>query len=478
MSSLKSNVIWNLIRVGSNMLFPIITLPYINRVLGAYNIGLYNYIYSIVNYFILFAGLGFPLFGTREVTRYRDNAEALENRVNSIFTTLIIFALLITSIYVIFVVILHADKIGLCFILGTSILLSSISFEWFYQGIEDFKYITIRSLVFKIASIIALFIFVRDNNDLLLYAIINILAIFGSNILNCIRLNHFIKLRLHISGLIYNIKGSSILFVGSIIASFYTQINTVMLGALGSVVAVAYYSTSEKFIQICNQILNSISMVIMPRISYLASNSQKENTVRLQKLILNIINLLTVPMAVGLFFLAEDIIHCFAGAEFLPAIFILKSLSLTVVLIPLSIYFSFHILYPIGKEKYTNYCTLTAAIVNVLLNVIFIPIISYYSVVISVNISESIVMGMLFVFSKRFVNIGIKDIFSLKVTLSSVIMALMICSIPEMNHVISLIVKTILGCLIYTSSLILLKDSTFLYLLDSLHLNILNINNK
>lgn len=473
MTSLKTNVVWNVVRVGANMLFPIITLPYINRVLGPYNIGLYNYINSIVAYFILFASLGFPLYGTREVTKYREDHVLLEDRINSIFTSIVVSSIIVMAFYLFFAICYHGSTIALCIILGLAIILNSISFDWFFQGIEDFKYVTVRSVIFKIISAAALFLLVKTRNDLLIYACINTFAIFGSNIVNCWKINHYLKLRLNIKGFKKNLKGASILFVGSIIASLYTQINSVMLGSLGSIVAVAYYTTGDRFIQICLQIMNSFSMAIMPRVSYMKNNNKNDNqSYILQKKVFNYILIITIPMTIGLFVAADDIIMVFAGDEFLPAISVLRYLSIIVVLIPLSIFFAFQVLYPIGKEKYSNYCTLTAALFNIGINIVLIPILSYKSVIISVIISELIVLLMHFYFSKDYIDIKILDFINLKILVAALLSGIVASAMA--NYVdfgvglFSLTTKIMVIALLYPLLLILQKDNSFVDLLKTI----------
>lgn len=470
MPNLKLNIFWNVIRVGSNMLFPIITLPYVNRVLGAYNIGLYNYINSIVTYFILFASLGFPLYGTREVTKVRDNNE-LEVKVNSIFTSNIISSFIVMIFYLTFVKYFFNSDVALCLVLGVAILLNSLSFDWFFQGVEEFKYITIRSVVFKLASIIALFLLVKSRDDIVIYAIINTIALFGSNIANCWKINSYLKLRFKfkIRDIIQNIRGASMLFIGSVIASLYTQINAVMLGSLGSVVAVAYYTTGDKFVQMSLQILNSFSMAVMPRISYMKRQTDNERqTYILQKKVFNMIMLISVPMSIGLFVTSEEIINVFAGHEFLPAVFVLKSLSFNVILIPLSIFFSFHVLYPIGKEKYSNYCTLTASFFNIFLNVILIPVLSYKAVVISILVSESIVMTMHYYYSKRYFQLSLIEFFKYKIFFPAILAGIISSQLSFGDSFINLLFKIFFFGFIYTLCLLILREEVFMSFINNI----------
>ena len=173
MSSLKRNILYNSIRVGSNLVFPLITFPYVTRILGPESLGLFNYVVAIVGYFTLFANLGFPMYGTREIAQTKNDPLQLEKVTNSIFTAACISCLVMYLLYFITSIFISgsSEDFIIFFITGLSILLSCISFEWFFQGIEDFKFITIRSIIIKVVTIVCLFVFVKSKEDLTAYEI-------------------------------------------------------------------------------------------------------------------------------------------------------------------------------------------------------------------------------------------------------------------------------------------------------------------
>ena len=190
-SSIKKNIVWNVVRTAMNLAFPLITFPYVTRVLGPTSIGLINYASAIVAYFALFANFGFPIYGIREIAKNRNNREFLSDVSSGIFTSSLVFALIVGLIYVGYVVTFQQEYIALYIVLGLSIVLNSFSFEWFYQGLEDYKYITIRSFVIKLLSVIALFFLVRNENDVLYYAGLTTIAACANNIFNFIACSVF-----------------------------------------------------------------------------------------------------------------------------------------------------------------------------------------------------------------------------------------------------------------------------------------------
>ena len=180
------------------MIFPLITFPYVTRLFGPEKLGVFNYVTSIVGYFTLFASLGFPLYGTREIAQVKNDPKQLQGTLNAIFTANVISCLIIFLIYIFSVLFLIYDTNGenrlLYLILGLSIPMSCMSLNWFYQGVEDFKYITSRNIIIKIISIVCLFLFVKNQDDLLTYAILTIAGTCGNNLLNLIHIKKYTKL--------------------------------------------------------------------------------------------------------------------------------------------------------------------------------------------------------------------------------------------------------------------------------------------
>ena len=296
MASLKKNIFWNSVRVGSNLVFPLVTFPYVSRVLGPDTIGLFNYVTAIAAYFTLFASLGFPIYGVREIANVKDKPEEFGNIVNSIFTANVIATFIVYLAYFVVALLISGEYLLLYFIIGLSVLMSCISFDWFYQGIEDFRYITVRSLIIKVISIVGLFIFVHDKSDLLAYAILSIVGTCGNNILNLIRINKYVKLRFSLVDCWKHTRGASTLFLGTIAVSLYTNLNSIMVGALGTMEAVGFFTTGNKVVSLVMTIITAVTSTIIPRMSYLVGNGKEEEAAFLQKKTINLLNYMSLPM--------------------------------------------------------------------------------------------------------------------------------------------------------------------------------------
>lgn len=464
MSSLKKNILYNSIRVGSNLVFPLITFPYVTRILGPESLGLFNYVVAIVGYFTLFASLGFPMYGTREIAQTKNDPLQLGKVTNSIFTAACISCLVMYLLYFVVSMFISgsSEDFIIFFITGLSILLSCISFEWFFQGIEDFKFITIRSIIIRVVTIVCLFVFVKSKEDLIAYAILNLLATCGSNIWNLIYIRKYIKLRLDFSECIKHTKGALTFFLGSIIVSLYTNLNSVMVGAMASMAAVAFFTTGNKIVHLGTTFLGAIASSIMPRMAALYKDGDEETIICLQKKTLELTYYTSIPCVIGMIILAHPLILLFGGAEFIPSVIVMQILSPIVVIISLSQFLSNQILVPIRKEKYNNYCVSVGAIVNILLNFILIPKYAEIGVAISVLCSELLVTGMFFYYASKYMKLKISDFIPIKCLFASILMGGYLYYMCN-NINIAFFVHIIIGVIIYFVALLLMRDSFAIY---------------
>ncbi len=459
MPSIKSNIFWNIIRVTSNLLFPLITFPYASRILGPESIGLFNYAFAIASYFTLFASFGFPIYGMREVAVRKNDSNDLEIATNSVFSANLLLTVFVCIAYLFLCSFIAGDHIILFLIVGISILLSSISFEWFYQGIEDFRYLTVRGIIIKSVSVICLFLFVKNSSDLLYYAIVSVGATCGNNILNLIRLKKFIRLRLIRKGVWKHIRGASVLFMGTVAVSFYSYMNDILIGALDNMTSVGYFSTGNKLVHIILSIIGVISMSIIPRMTSLVNSNKQEETLQLQRKSINLVLYVAIPIMIGLFVLSPQIVNLFAGNQFGPTANVTKILALLIAIIPLSSFLGYQVLIPNRKEKYGNYATIGGAVTNILLALILIPQFSYIGSCISLVLAESVVTGLHFYYSRRYMNLQFRDFIPLKCIVSSLVMLFVLIGLLKISDNPYMTIAWIcVGALVYCSTLFILRD--------------------
>ena len=282
MASLKANVVFNYINTITGMIIPVITFPYVSRILLPDGIGIVNFQNSIISYIVLFTSLGIPLYAVKEIAKCRDNIE-LRNKT-TIEIALLSFILCLIGYVIVFLLGLYVPQLNtnlsLFYILSLSIIFTCLGVQWFYQGIEDFKFITIRALIVRVIVAISLFIFVKDKNDLLIYGAITVGTTVGNNFINFFHLRKFIpisslsKYKLNIQK---HIKPALHIFVLNLIISIYVNLNTIMLGFMDGDYAVGLYTAGNKIPHIILSLVTSMGVVLLPRCSNLvAANRMKE----------------------------------------------------------------------------------------------------------------------------------------------------------------------------------------------------------
>lgn len=454
-----------MIRVGSNIVFPLITFPYTSRVLGPAIKGEYDYVYAVVGYFILIANLGFPIYGIREISKFRDSRKNLSETVSAIFSTNLISVLVALSLFTFLLIFIPNNEKLLFIIIGFSILLSCIQFDWFYQGVEDFKYITIRSLIIKAFSVTALFCLVRSKDDLIIFAIISVVGEFGNNIFNLLRIGKYADLRFSFKNCIMHIKGASALFWGTVAVSLYTQLNTVMLGILDTKESVGFFTAGNKIVHLLLSLITALLATIIPRISYQMGTGQEKEGLQLQMKVLRLTLYIGYPLAVLLVFLSGDIVVLLAGDQYKPAIPVLMILSSLVIIIPLSNFMGLQVLFPVNKEIYGTYAVVSGAIANIMLNYVLVIKFSYVGIAIAVILSELVVTFVHFFFARRYLFMKAKDFLPINCLISVFFTSILLAGsniIYSDYNVFSLIIKGGIATFLYLLILYLRHDALYL----------------
>lgn len=254
-------------------------------------------------------------------------------------------------------------------------------------------------------------------------------------------------------------RGASTLFLGTIAVSLYTNLNSIMVGALGTMEAVGFFTTGNKVVSLVMTIITAVTSTIIPRMSYLVGNGKEEEAVFLQKKTINLLNYMSLPMIAGLVILAKPIILVFSGEEFLPSVIVLQILSFLLIVIPWSSFLGLQILYPIRKEKYGNYAVIIGALVNLVLNFFLIPRYAYVGVAVSVVCAETVITLAHYIFAMKYMKLKLHDFIPIKSVVSTLVMALVVyvCS-SYSDYPVCVVVWAIVGALVYVGTLLLMKD--------------------
>ena len=468
--SVKLNFILNTTRIFLGVFFILVTTPYITRVLGAENLGKVDYVNSIIQYFILFTALGIPNYGIREIAKTRDN---IFDRTKTVIELGII--LIITTIIGYIVLFFLLNNINgfkelktLILIMSTWILFNNIGFEWFYQGIENQVYITIRFIIIRLIVLILMFLFVKKSKDYIIYGIILILMNSGSNVLNLINIKKYLSFKnitLKKLDLKKHIKPVLIIFAASLSVSIYLQLDVVMLGNVNEKI-VAYYTVPNKLIRLVMILITALGTVLLPRISNCIKNNDVENYKKYINYSIKYILMISIPSVVGIFLLADNIILIMAGEKFIESILTMRILVFILFIVGIAYFLGFQLLYPHGLEKYYTYSVTIAAIINFIFNYIMIP--KYYQngAAIGTIIAELTGVMLMLYFTRNYLKeIEFYNLKNLKYFISSIIMGLIILFIKYLNieNILTILISISLGSIIYFIILLLLKEDIVIF---------------
>lgn len=374
--SLKFNMVLNAIKGLMSIIFPLITFPYVSKVLGVENLGRYNFANSIISYFVLFAGLGIGTYAIREGARIRENARKIElfsSEMLSInfWSTTVSYVLFYISLLI---VPKFQDYKVILIIFSLQIVFKTIGIEWLYSIFEDYVYITIRSIAFQIISIILLFLFVKDSGDVNKYALITVLSGAGSNILNYIHSRKYIRINLtRRIDWKKHLKPILILFAMSATVVIYVSADTTMLGFINGNYTVGIYSVSTKVYTIVKTLLSSVLVVSIPRLSSLLGQNNMEVFSETAKDIYKTLITVVAPAITGIVVLRREIVLLLSNTDYISATSSLLLLSIALFFCMGAWFWGQCILVPYKSEMVVFKVTVISALVNIVLNMLLIP---------------------------------------------------------------------------------------------------------
>lgn len=473
--SVKVNYILNLINTGTQMLFPLITFPYVCRVIEADGIGQINFFQSIISYISLFTCLGIPMYAIREIARDRSdvvqmNRTAMEILLLHSMLTLVGYA--IVAILCLTVPQIQVN-IPLFLILSLTIFFTAIGCEWFYQGIEDFKYITIRGLIIKTVSVVLLFIFVKSKTDLLYYGCYTVFGVLGGNIFNFFRLRKYI----HRENIIFSelhikrhIKPVLKVFSFSVVTSIYLQLNTVLLGFLKNALAVGYFAAATKVMQMLLTMSVCLGSVMMPRASHLIAENREDEFNRLIQKSYDFTLAIALPMTIGLIFCAPSLITALCGVKFEHSILPSQIIAPIILMVAISNVFGIQVLFPKGKINVVTLCCGIGAVADLILNLCLIPFFSYIGTSIAYLGAEVATTVSMYFIGRKYIPIIYFKKSHLTYALGCIVMALALygISLLQLPTLTILLLQGCSGVLAYFIILCIRKEEMLVQILSKI----------
>lgn len=470
----------NTIRTVSMMIFPLITFPYTSRILGPEGTGKTNFASSFVSYFILLASIGIPLYGIREIARVRDNKEVLSSTAQELFIMHLLTSIIVFIVFFILIFLNKklTDEKTLFFIVSFSIILTTVGMDWLYQGLEEYMYITVRSLIFSAISVIAVFIFIHHKEDYIIASAIGVFSSLGSSILNFYNARKIIfAKRTKPWNFKRHIKPLLMVYLMNFIISIYIQLDTVMLGFMSSARNVGYYASAMKLTKMLLGVVTSLGSVLLPRLSYYIANNLKEDFDRLLNRSISIILILCLPVMVSLMMLSKEIILVIAGKQYLPAAQCMVITAPIILLIGLSNIFGIQVLYPLGKDMKVVGSVAAGAIISVILNLLLIPQYAHMGAAVSALVSEFVVLAVQIVMIFKVYRFSLPISNTIKYLIATILLILLLMSIKfGISQLwLRLIIAAPSGVILYSLSLLLMKETFAQEILTRIKAKIINV---
>lgn len=403
------NAFLNMTKQICAVIFPLITVPYVSRILQRENYGKYNFGNSIVSYFILIAGLGIVNYAIREGARIRNDRKKLNRFANEVFT-INIYSTIIAYI-LLFIIVHFSAKLKLyqplIFVQSLSIILTTLGADWVNSIFEDYLYITIRYIIIQCLAIVGLFIFVKGPEDYIKYAAITVFASAGGNILNIFYIRKYVHLIwVKNCNFFTHIKSIMLLFFNSIATTIYVNSDTTILGFLQNEASVGIYSLSTKIYLVIKQVLNAIITVSLPRISAQLANGDESGFIKLSNKIMDALCTIIFPTIVGLFILSKECILIIGGEQYVEGVNALRILSISLGFAVLASFYCCAIMLPFRQEKMCLMASTISAVINIVLNFLIIPVLNYNGAALTTLIAEAVAFFVYWRWSKKYPKVG------------------------------------------------------------------------
>ncbi|EOH91944.1 oligosaccharide flippase family protein [Enterococcus villorum] len=371
----------------TKIMMPIITVPIVSKALGPSGLGIFNYTNSIAQYFVLVASLGITMYGNREIALAYNRKE----NISKVFWEICLLKAILTTItlLVYFLVISFLGNSSYFYIQSLTILAVMFDISWFFMGIEDFRKTSMINLAIQFITFIFIICFIKDSSDTTLYVLLQSLGAFFSQLFTWLFIRKHINFRkVLLVDSFRHIHGSFEFFIPQVAILLYTNLNKTLLGIFIGSTAVGYYTNSLTINTVFITIITTVDMVLLPHMSGLYAKGNVKKMVNIIDKTLHLQLYFSVPAMFGMLIVYDKLVPWFFGKEFLFINKVIPLFSILIVVIPLGMSISRQYLIPIGKVKTYNKSVLIGAVINILCNIILLPLIGFFGVIFSNILAE------------------------------------------------------------------------------------------
>lgn len=468
---IAKNFMYNSIYQLITIILPIITIPYVSRVLGAEGIGKYVYTNAYAQYFILVGMIGLSFYSTRQIAYVRDS----QQKLNKVFWELNILRFITMGIslifyIIIFLVINQKDKF-IYLIQGLYILASIADISWYFMGLENFKKTVTKNIVTKVAGVILIFLLVKRQDQVWMYILILGSSQLLGQLLMWINIPKFISLKsINIHDLYLHIYGSFKFFIPQIAIQVYTLMDRTMLGLVKGESEVGIYDNSQKIIRIILTLLTSLATVMMPYMSNMFANKDMEKFKISFKRAFSFTSFMSFPMTIGLISISRSFVPWFFGKQFVGLEYLMYVGSWMMIPIAWSSVLGTQVMISMKKENLYTISVSIAAVINIVLNILLIPKLSSMGTTISSLAAECVGTIIQVYFLRDFIRISslFKGIH--RYIFGSLLMFVIIKGIDRFlnTNILSTFIEILIGFFVYFIVMYIIKDENFQYIFDKI----------
>ena len=412
--SIKKNFAYKSVLTLSTYLINFITFPYVARVLGVERIGLVNFVDNTVNYFLLFATMGVGLLGVREIAAVKEDKKRRDQVYSSMLALNLLFTLVSLGIYLLCIsTIPKLCQYDELFYIGTAkILFTVFLVEWFFTGVENFRYITLRSILIKVLYIISVFLFVRDTSDYRLYFILTVGVVVLNALINQLYIRKFVRVRWNNIQLFMYLKQNVTLGIYTLMTSMYLTFNVMYLGLVSNNTEVGYYTTAFKLYSVILGFFTAFTNVMLPRMSSLLANGEKDRFQELVNRSFSVMATCCIPLILCSMIMAPQIVYILSGPGYEGAILPMRIIMPAAFAVGVAQVLAIQVLMPMKKDKVLLIASIIGAVVSLLINLLVVPSVKSVGSAVVLLCSEMGVTGMYvwYVLSQELILIPIKAI--------------------------------------------------------------------
>lgn len=465
--SLARNSIYSIAYKILSIGYPLITTVYISRILLPEGIGKIALVRTFVSYFTTLAALGIPNYGIKLIGSVQKNYRLR----SQYFSELVIINALSTIVsFCIFCV--SIEKLGqkadfkLLIVFSSLILFNIFNVDWFYQGIEEYGYIAIRSTLIKVISIILMLAFVRHANDYIIYAVIFCFATIGNYFFNVVHIKKYVHFSIKGLEIQRHVKKIFILFASVCATEVYSMLDSTMIGLFCEERELGYYSNSISLIRVVFSFMTAMCAVYFPRLSFLYKESRLKEFSATAQQGLDLCNYFAFPATIGLIIIADDVAPVLFGKSFAPATSTIRILSVLIIIFSVAYIAGHVILIAVNREIDIMYATIVAAAINAILNIILIRAIGYNGAGVATVCAEATVTTILYYKASKYVKRQYDFRYWASLIGSILFMVLSLIAVKFIfdSGLMRLIISVTLGCAVFFFSSCIMKNKIATYI--------------